>query len=279
MIFVLLICLIICQGAKAYTTFTESLRLRSHRGSRLLSLDVVHVQVLLQVEVRELVLLLEVQQLQQRGVTVDVVLVLQVLLLHVRRDELRHVGAGLLGAGGATHEGAQGRGDVGGDLEDGDARRLALLALYHLAAAALVGHLLQLGRLLLHALGLADELRHRLAHRQQARRQRLGLRLEAYLLRYYGRHLTRGRGSHHRGRGSRHGGSHGRRSHRGRSLLRGLRGLGGLSHGGSHHSYRGNYGLFGLLRHYTLYGGLRGGGSRAHYTRGGGRSRGHFTQD
>lgn len=137
---------------------------RGHGGGRLLRLQVVHVQILLEVEVSELVLLLQVQQLQQRRIAVDVVLVLQVLLLHVVRDVLRYVGTRLLGAGGAAHEGAQGRGDVGGDLEDGDARRLALLALHHLAAAALVGHLLQLGRLLLQALGLADQLRHRLAH-------------------------------------------------------------------------------------------------------------------
>ena len=72
----------------------------SDRGSdnRLVGLDVMYVQVLLEVEVRELVLLLEVQERQQLGIAVDVMLVLQVVLLHVARDVLRDVGAALLGA-------------------------------------------------------------------------------------------------------------------------------------------------------------------------------------
>jgi len=252
-----------------HLSFDLCLLRRGHR--RLLRLDVVHVQILLEVEVSELVLLLEVQQLQQRRIAVDVVLVLQVVLLHVVRDELRYVGAALLAAGRATHEGAEGRRDVGGDLEDGDARRLALLALHHLATAALVGYLLQLGRLLLHALGLADQLRYRLTHSQQARGDRLRLRLQAHLLRHYGRHRCG------IARGSRHYRGHHRGSHRGRRrgshLLGRLRSLGGLGYRGrrSHHN-----GLLGLLR-YTLGDSLRRG--RAHYTRGGGRSRGHFTQD
>jgi len=78
------------------------------------------------------------------------VLVLQVLLLHVARDELGHVATALLAAGRAAHEGAQGRGDVRGNLEDAHAGRLALLTLHRrLAAATLVSQLLDLGGLLL----------------------------------------------------------------------------------------------------------------------------------
>jgi len=156
----------------------------------------VDVQVLLEVEVCELVLLVEVQELEELRIGVDVVLVLQVVLLHVARDELRHIGAGLLGTGGAAHEGAERRGDVGGDLEDAHTRRLALLALHHLAAAALVGELLHARGLLLQALGLRDQLRHSLTHREQAGRDGLGLRLEAHLL----HHLRGSRGHSGRGR-------------------------------------------------------------------------------
>jgi hypothetical protein len=78
------------------------------------------------------------------------VLVLQVLLLHVASDELGHVAAALLAASGAAHEGAQGRGDVSGNLEDAHAGRLALLTLHRcLTAATLVSQLLDLGGLLL----------------------------------------------------------------------------------------------------------------------------------
>ena len=61
------------------------------RSYRRLSLDVVDIEVLLEVEVRELVLGLEVEELEESRITLDVVLVLEVLLLHVRRDELRDV--------------------------------------------------------------------------------------------------------------------------------------------------------------------------------------------
>ena len=61
------------------------------RRDRRISLDVVDVEVLLEVEVRELVLRLEVEELEESRITLDVVLVLEVLLLHVRRDELRDV--------------------------------------------------------------------------------------------------------------------------------------------------------------------------------------------
>ena len=139
-------------------------------------LQVVGVQVLLQVEVRELVLGLHVQQGTQLGIRVDVVLHLQVLLLHVGRHELGDVGAALLATSGAAQEGAQLGGDVRGNLEDRHTGRLGLLALHGgLALPALVGQLLQLGGLLLQALGLSHQLRHHLTKGQEAGRHGLHL--------------------------------------------------------------------------------------------------------
>lgn len=110
----------------------------------------MRVQVLLQVEVRQLLLRLHVQQGTQLGIRVDVVLVLQVLVLHVGGHELGDVGAALLATSGAAQEGAQLGGDVRGNLEDRHTGRLGLLTLHGgLALPALVRQLLQLGGLLL----------------------------------------------------------------------------------------------------------------------------------
>jgi len=77
-------------------------------------------------------------------------LVLEVLLLHVGRHELGDIATALLAAGRAAHEGAESRGDISRHLEDAYAGRLALLTLHRgLAPPALVGHLLNLGGLLL----------------------------------------------------------------------------------------------------------------------------------
>lgn len=244
-----------------YLGVGSALHLRRHGGL----LQVVGVQVLLQVEVRELLVGLHVQQRAQLGIRVDVVLVLQVLLLHVGRHELGDVGAALLAASGAAQEGAQLGGDVRGDLEDGHTGRLGLLALHGgLALPALVGQLLQLGRLLLQALGLSHQLRHHLAQSQQARGHGLHLGIQAHLLHLLGHGRHRGRGSSH---SHRRGSSGGRR---GSGL--GSLGLGGR--GGGHRGHHGGHGLLGLLA-YLLRHGLAGSG--AHYITGGGRSRGHFT--
>ena len=117
--------------------------------SRRRLLEVVHVQVLLEVEVRQLVLLGQAQQLQELRIRVNIVLVLQVVVAHVLGDELRDVRAALQAARGAAHERAQLGRQASGHLEDAHARRLARLALHHLAAAALVGQLLHLRSLLL----------------------------------------------------------------------------------------------------------------------------------
>ena len=63
----------------------------SRRYNNLRLLDVVGVEVALEVEVREVVRIREAEQLLERGIRLDVVLVLQVLLLHVVVDLTRHV--------------------------------------------------------------------------------------------------------------------------------------------------------------------------------------------
>jgi len=73
------------------------LRLRRGRRRRRITsecrvaLEVVDIEILLEVEVCELVLRLEVEELEESRITLDVVLVLEVLLLDIRRDELRDV--------------------------------------------------------------------------------------------------------------------------------------------------------------------------------------------
>ena len=63
----------------------------SRRYNNLRLLDVVGVEVALEVEVREVVRIREAEQLLERGIRLDVVLVLQVLLLHVVVDLAGHV--------------------------------------------------------------------------------------------------------------------------------------------------------------------------------------------
>ena len=63
----------------------------SRRYNNLGLLDVVGVEVALEVEVREVVRIREAEQLLERGIRLDVVLVLQVLLLHVVVDLTRDV--------------------------------------------------------------------------------------------------------------------------------------------------------------------------------------------
>jgi len=65
------------------------LRLRRRNG--LVLLEVVDVEILLEVEVCELVLGREVEELEEGRIRRDVVLVLEVLLLDIGRDELRDI--------------------------------------------------------------------------------------------------------------------------------------------------------------------------------------------
>jgi len=226
-------------------------------------LDVVHIQELLEVEVGQLVRGGHAQQRAQLGIRVDVVLVLQVVLLHIGGHILGHIGAALLRAGRAAHECAQLRGNLHGNLEDRHASRLGGITLHLVLALALVSHLLDLARLLLQTLGLSHKLRHHLPQGEQARGQALHLGLQAQLGGLSG--LSGLSGSHHGG------GDRGRgHSHR---LGLGLLGLGGGHRGRGSHGGR----LLGLLR-IRLLGDSLGGGSGVHYTSGGDRSRGHFTR-
>jgi len=61
------------------------------RRDRLVYLEVVAVEVALEVEVRERVLRSDTEERLELRVRLDRVLVLEVLLLDVRRDGLRHV--------------------------------------------------------------------------------------------------------------------------------------------------------------------------------------------
>lgn len=276
------------------------LRLRRGRRRRRRVLDVVDIEVLLEVEIRELVALLEAEESHELGITVDVVLVHEIVLLDVGRDELRHIRAALQVTNRLAEERAQRRRDGRGDLEDADASRLGLLALdRRLAAAALVSHLLNLRRRLLQTLGLADELRQLLTHLHHARRDGLDLRLELLLLdlRNGGARGIRHDRGHHRSRrsrlgldnlhGLRLGGRHLRHDRRGNRRHRRHRGRGRLLGNrlrGRNRRYnrrrRSSYLL--LLRNDTLGDNLRGNGGgdgRAHNTGDGDRRRRHFTQD
>ena len=217
-------------------------------------LHVVHIQELLEVEVGQLVSGRDTQQSTQLGIRVDVVLVLQVVLLHIGGHILGHVGAALLGTGGAVHEGTQLRRDLHGHLEDRHASRLGGITLHGLATTTLVGHLLDLTRLLLQTLGLRHKLRHHLPQGHQTRGQGLHLGLQPHLS-GLGCSLSGNRGLS----GSDHGGGHG--------LGLGLLGLGGSGHGGSRGSH-GNrlLGLHSLLCDLGL-----GGSGGVHYTSAGDR--------
>jgi len=77
-----------------YFLINANLR-RRHGGG---GLEVVAVEVALEVEVGEHIALRHTEKRLELGIRLDGVLLLEVLLLHVGRDGLRDVGAGLLGA-------------------------------------------------------------------------------------------------------------------------------------------------------------------------------------
>ena len=138
-------------------------------------LQVVAVQVALQVEVGQHLTVLHAQEGLELRVGGDGVLVLQVVLLHITGDRLRHVGAGLLGAVAHAQERAEVVGQGGRELEDRGLAGLHLLALHGLLglAAALVGLLLQAGHALLHALQLRHQGADRLAQSVRLGQHRL----------------------------------------------------------------------------------------------------------
>ena len=256
--------------------FEHFLRLRRDDHRRR-SLDVVLVQVALEIEVGQRLrieirrsLVIGRQQLAQLAVGLDLMLVLQVVLLHVVVHALRHLRAAHERALGLLEERAQLLRDDHGALEDGQHTGLrALGALLGLRAAAALARVLDLAvDTLVQALHLAEEGHHRLAEGVQARRHGLEVLVErrrGASRHHGGGHLLHGGGGNHHGRG--HGGGGGRRL----GLL-GL-GLGGRRRGDHHINYNGG----GLLLGYTLGGGLHGGGG-THYTGSRGSLSGHFTR-
>ena len=253
--------------------FSPSDHLRLGRRRHLLRLHVVVVQVALQVEVRQLVLNGHLEQLAQGRIGRDVVLRLQVLLLDVVVDLLRHVGARDERARGVTEELAQLIRDLRGDLEDGRTALGRLLTLGANTALALAGILDVAVDTLVQALDLRDGGRRLLAERRQGGEDRLQVLIQ-----------RRGRRGGDGGSGIRNGrsdngwrGNNWRRSGDG-SLRSGLATLGyrgssrrrnGSGSGNRGNNRHGNGGIIGLLGNNTLR--LRRGSSRgAHNTSRGG---------
>ena len=179
------------------------------------------VEVALEVEVREVVRIREAEQLLERGIRLDVVLVLQVLLLHVVVDLARHVGAGDQRALRLAEEDAELIRDLRGDLEDGRTARLGALLALRLDAAATLARILDLAvDALLQLLDLRDHRGDNLAETREATQNDLEVVVQAR-----GRRLggdlrdSRRRGDRRRGRRSDDRRSRSRRSSR---LLRHL---------------------------------------------------------
>ena len=207
-------------------SYVRRVRLGRHGGR----LDVVAVQVLLQVQDRDLVILRDRQELAQGRIGLDLLLVHQVVGVRVGHHRLGDLRAADLRALGLAQEGAQLVRDLHGLGED------AGLGLTGLGA---------IGLALAAALGLLDHARSLLLDRLQSRGRRGESRLQArQLLVQLGDRgsqrgadvlLSRRRSRRGRNRGGRRNGS-GRRGGLG---LRGLRRLGGLRLLGGGRRYRG----------------------------------------
>jgi len=222
----------------------------------------VAVEVTLEVEVGQLLRLRHLEELAERAIRRDVMLVLQILLLDVVVDLLGHVGAADQGALGVAEEHAELIRHLRGDLEDARATRLGTLLTLGTDATLTLACILDLAvDTLVQTLDLRDHQAHRLTERREGREDALEVLIE-----------RRGRGlNNRRGRGR-----NGRRHNRGRnrcSLLRGrlatrllgLRGRGG--HRGRGNRLRGgNRGnnLLSLLRNRLLGNRLSRGGT--HHT-------------
>jgi len=226
----------------------------------------VTVQVALEVEVGQELAVTNGQQLLQGCVGLDVVLVLQVVLLHVVVHALGHLRAAHQGAVGLAQELAQLVSHLGGALEDAQGARLGVRALLHLGAALALAGILDLAvHALLQLLHLVQHCGHGLLQ---------GVQVASHGLQV----LIQSGGGHH---GGSHGGHlHGGRGHHGGSSSSGLLGLGlgGLCHGGSH-SHGGCGGSSLLLGDLLGCSGSLGGGSGAHlYTGSRGSIGRHFTR-
>jgi len=140
----------------------------------------VGVEVALEVEVREVVRIREAEELLERGIRLDVVLVLEVLLLHVVVDLTRHVGAGDEGALRLAEEHAKLISDLRGDLEDRRTTGLGALLALRLDAAAALASILDLAvDTLLQLLDLSDHGGDNLAEPREATENDLEVVIEA----------------------------------------------------------------------------------------------------
>ncbi len=233
------------------------------------------VQVALQREVGQRLTLRDRQQLLQRRVRVDVVLVTQVLLLDVVIHAPSNLAAAHQSTSGLAQELAQLIRDLHRALEDAGLAglRLATLRGRSAAALALAGILDLTVHTLLQALNLAQQSRDSLLQSVQVARDNLDVLIQSGggARSRSGRGLHRGARNHDGCRGGRRRGS---RSLLGSRLLRGSR----LDGGGRRRNSGRRDGRGSLLLRNLLGGGLGGGGGRAHYTRGGGSRRGHFTR-
>ncbi len=137
------------------------------------------VEVALEVEVRQLLALGDAQKLLERGIRLDVVLVLQALLLDVVIDGLGDLRAAHQEALGLAKERAQLLRDLRGALEDGRGTLDLNAVLVSLDTALALASILDLA---MHALLELLDLRHkssrRLAERAEVRRNRLEVLIE-----------------------------------------------------------------------------------------------------
>ena len=228
---------------------------------------------LLEVEDRERVTLVERQELAERGVSLDRLLVHQVVGARVRHHTLRNCRAADLGVLGLTQEGRELVADLHGLREDAGLR-LGTLNGLRLALTAAIGLLDNTRGLLLNALECSGS-----GRRGGLEGAELLVELRDRLLKRSTDVLlddgVRGRGGNHRRGGDNRRNLNG--SLRGLGGLRGLRGLGDNGcclNGGSGNGRGGNGGL-GVL------GRLRGGGlgrGGAHFGSVGGSICGHLTR-
>ena len=237
------------------------------------------VEEALEVEVRQVLRLRDGEQLAERSIGLDVVLLLEVLLLDVVVHALRDLRAAHQSALRLDEERAELIRHLDGALEDGRGT-LDLDAIdgLNLRAALALARILDLAvHALLELLDLRHHGRRRLTERREVQHHRLEVLIQRRRRASHrgGDLLDRRRGDDHRRYRGRHRGRRGRRSRR----LLGLRRL-RLSdrrnrrHNGDRLRHNGR-----LLLRNLRNGLLRGGrGGSAHNTGGGGRRRGHFTR-
>ena len=234
------------------------------------------VEVALEVEVGQLLALRHAQQLLERGIRLDVVLVLQVLLLDVVVHRLRDLRARHQRAVALAEEVAEVVGDRRRALEDGRGALDLNAVLIRLDAALALARILDLAvDTLLQALDLAEEGSDRLAHRREVARHRLDVLLQRRGGGSGGRRLS-GRRRDRRNNNRRRGGN--RRRHLGLGRLLGddlLLSRHLRSRGNRHQSRDRGLGNNGL-RSSDLLSDL-GGSRRAHHTSSRGIRRRHFT--